>query len=215
MSDFLTPASMRLWRSSIARRVGVQTQHVIVQEIRARITQQVYGTYNLSHTLNRVARRARAGAGADSLPPDFAGGVFDSDLPFDTVVEFDEDEALIEDEDAEDAEAMAFDWSGVVQARNLQQAAGLGLGAEGIDVALQVVTSDLDGQNPDVELQDSVVSFIRSTTARFLLEDWLREWTDMPCFLPCSSMIARSLLAHTHMHDSRLSPQSAPASRLT
>ena len=176
--DFLTPASVRLWRSSIARRVGVQTQHVLIQGVRARKTLEVYAKYNLSDSINRVARRARAAAAGQedgSLSPDFAGGVFDADLPFDTVLEFDEDEALIEDEDAEDAEAMAFDWSGVVQARRQMQSAGLGLGVDGIDVILQIVTSDLDGQNPDAELQDAIVAFIKGTTARFLLEDWLRE----------------------------------------
>lgn len=170
---------MRLWRSSIARRTGVQTQHVVVSRITDTATGAVYGTYDLASPLNRAARRARAaasvGGGSGRLPQ---GGIFDDALPFETVLEFDEDEALSEeDEDAADAEAKAF-WAAArddMRLRRRLQNSTAGAGAGGIDIGIQVITSDLNGENPDAELLSSIVSFIRSTTARFILEDWLRE----------------------------------------
>jgi hypothetical protein len=175
---FLTPASVRLWRSSIGKHSGVRTQQVLITQILSRLTQQVYNSYSLEDDINRVARRAvRLSEDGEELPVDVdLSGVYDPQgLPFESVVELDEEFLMVEDEDAEDAAALAYDWSGVRAALAGRELQNLGLGTDGIDIKVQVVTSDLNGDNPDAELQSQVLEFIQSTTARFILEDWLRE----------------------------------------
>lgn len=171
---FMMPASVRLWRSSIGKRSGVRTQQVLITQIRSRVTQELFGLYTISDEINRVARRAvRLSEDGEELPADLEGMVDPDGLPFESVVELDEDFLMVEDEDAEDAAALAYDWSGVRTALAGRGLQSLGLGIDGIDVYVQVVTSDLNGDNPDPELQAQVLAFLESTSARFVLEDWL------------------------------------------